>query len=63
MIEVDGSGHFDEDRTAHDHVRDKVLEREGFRTLRVTNADVNANLEGVFQAVLEALRGAKALRP
>lgn len=49
VIEVDGASH--EYRQEHDHIRDAVLAREGFRTLRVSNASVRDNLDGVMERV------------
>ena len=52
VIEIDGSQHAD---SKHDRVRDRVLDREGFETLRIWNADVTNNLEGVLATILHAL--------
>jgi very-short-patch-repair endonuclease len=38
VIEVDGQTH--DDRVDHDRLRDAVLAREGYRTLRFSNEDV-----------------------
>jgi carbamoyl-phosphate synthase small subunit len=51
IVEVDGDTH-DE---AKDRLRDDVLAGLGFRVLRVSNHDVMAKLEGVFDAVVIAL--------
>lgn len=56
IVEVDGDTH-DE---AKDRLRDDVLAGLGFRVLRVSNHDVMANLEGVFDVVLSALAEASA---
>src|SRR6202021_544981 len=45
IAEVDGSQHGDGAQFAHDAIRDAMLRRAGFRTLRFWNSDVNANLE------------------
>lgn len=45
VVEVDGMSH--EHRVEHDAVRDAVLLREGYRTLRIAAVDVRDNFEGV----------------
>ena len=54
IVEVDGDTH-DE---AKDRRRDEYLAQRGFRVMRVTNADVMTNMDGVLQAILGALEGA-----
>ena len=51
VIEVDGNEHATDPRRAKDAVRDAVLAREGFRTLRFLATDVMHNLEGVSIAI------------
>ena len=51
IIEVDGDTH-DEMK---DRVRDEVLAEHGFRVVRVTNAEVMGNMEGVVGAILISL--------
>ncbi len=54
VIEVDGSQHGW--RAAHDTERDRRLaERGGFRVLRFWNNDIDENLPGVMQTILNAL--------
>jgi very-short-patch-repair endonuclease len=55
VVEVDGGQHGDPDAETHDAVRDAVLAHEGFQTIRVWNADVNTNLDGVMQLILATL--------
>jgi shikimate dehydrogenase len=55
VIEVDGAEHGSDVRRPHDAVRDAVLTREGFRTLRFLATDVLLNLEGVGRAIHETL--------
>ena len=56
IVEVDGDTH-DE---AKDRLRDGELSAEGYRVLRVTNADVMANIGGVGEAIRLALTEAPA---
>lgn len=51
VIEVDGGGH----GGARDQVRDAWFVGEGFRVLRFWNAEVDGNIEGVMQVVLDAI--------
>ncbi|HQU68824.1 MAG TPA: DUF559 domain-containing protein [Albidovulum sp.] len=53
VVEVDGGGH----GGLRDQVRDAWFVAQGFTVLRVWNADVDGNLEGVMQVVLDALDG------
>jgi very-short-patch-repair endonuclease len=57
IIEVDGSQHADDQRQVeHDVVRDAILRKAGFRTLRFWNSDVSDNLDGVVQTIQLALQ-------
>ena len=53
VIEVDGGLHGGPEDTA----RDAWFQGQGFTVLRVWNSDVDGNLEGVMQLVLDALEG------
>ena len=55
VVEVDGAQHTQAAQAAHDEVRDRVLEREGFRTLRVTGSDVLNRLASVMDGILAVL--------
>lgn len=55
VVEVDGSGHF-EDKTADSDVRrDTFLNSIGCKVLRFTNADINGNIDGVVLKILELI--------
>jgi very-short-patch-repair endonuclease len=57
IVEIDGSQHADDDRQIdHDAMRDAILRRAGFHTLRFWNSDVSANLDGVVQTIQLALQ-------
>ena len=51
VVEVDGASHHDEDRVRKDRVRDAVLRREGFTTLRFSNEAVRDDVEGILEVV------------
>lgn len=55
VIEVDGSQHAEDGQAAHDKVRDRVLAREGFETLRVWAGQVARDLDGVMDSIVLAL--------
>lgn len=54
-VEVDGAHHHDSDQILRDAVRDGVLAREGFATLRIPGLDIRDNLEGVVQLIRDRL--------
>ena len=56
VIEVDGGQHGMEDGIRSDQARDAFLQSQGFRVLRFWNSDVDANLDGVMEGILDALR-------
>jgi very-short-patch-repair endonuclease len=51
IVELDGSQHVD---NADDAARTAALKADGWRVIRYWNNDVNANVEGVAEAVVEA---------
>jgi very-short-patch-repair endonuclease len=53
VIEVDGDSHAESEM--RDARRDAYLGSLGFEVLRVSNADVSQNLDGVMRAVLDTL--------
>lgn len=64
VIEVDGDTHAVAE--GYDASREDFMAREGYRTIRVTNAEVMQNLEGVIAQISFSLRekeGARAAQP
>ncbi|MEK9209819.1 endonuclease domain-containing protein [Sphingomonas sp. 2378] len=64
VIEVDGDTHAVAE--GHDASRKGFMAREGYRTIRVSNADVMENLDGVIRRISFSLRekeGARAVEP
>jgi very-short-patch-repair endonuclease len=55
VVEVDGDPHYTEEGLAKDRAREAYLSARGYRVLRVTNADVMRNGEGVYLTVAAAL--------
>jgi very-short-patch-repair endonuclease len=56
IIEVDGASHDLPGRDERDQERDSFLTSQGFRVIRVRDADVIANSEKGFAAIEEAVR-------
>jgi very-short-patch-repair endonuclease len=56
VIEADGGQHGMPDGVRSDQARDAFLQSQGFRVLRFWNSDIDANLEGVMESILSALR-------
>jgi len=59
IVEVDGDTH----EAAKDQVRDAALADRGYSTVHVTNPDVMNNMDGVLQAIAEALRQSEIPHP
>jgi very-short-patch-repair endonuclease len=55
VIEGDGCQHGTDLQAGHDTIRDAVLAREGFSTLRVQATDVMKNLEGMTIMIRRAV--------
>ena len=55
VVELDGEPHDFEERQNADQRRDAFLAAEGFRVLRFTNGQVMSNLEGVVEAIRQAI--------
>ena len=57
VVEVDGGTHGSVAEIRNDAARTRELERLGYRVMRVTNADVMGNIEGVLDSLLAVLNG------
>ena len=57
VIEVDGDTHATKAALVHDFRRSVFLRNEGYTVLRFTNAEVLRGADGVYDVVLQALRG------
>jgi very-short-patch-repair endonuclease len=55
VIEIDGGQHAMEEGLRSDRERDMFLQSRGFRVLRFWNSDVDRNLTGVVESILNAL--------
>lgn len=63
IVEVDGATHGTEAEIEYDHSRQRHLEKEGFIVLRVTNADVADNIEGVMEMIVDAVARCRTPTP
>jgi crossover junction endodeoxyribonuclease RuvC len=61
VIELDGGQHAD--ALAADRKRTAFLERQGFSVIRFWNNEVAANIDGVLQAILNAIAKQKTTPP
>jgi very-short-patch-repair endonuclease len=60
VIEVDGGQHGRPSHQARDAARDAHLAAAGFRVIRVWNIEVDRNLIGVCDGILDAMRASGA---
>ena len=47
IIELDGSGHYEDKGIEKDALRTESLEQYGLKVIRISNLDINKNFEGV----------------
>lgn len=55
VIEVDGATHSRPHEIARDSERTRILEACGYHVMRLQNADIYDNIEGVLEAILAEL--------
>lgn len=56
IIELDGGHHNKSNAIERDEKRDKFLKNEKFAVLRIWNNEIEKNLDGVYQKILEHLK-------
>jgi very-short-patch-repair endonuclease len=61
VVEVDGNEHAA--RSAHDAERTRLLQTEGYRVVRFSNAEVMENIEGVIAAITSTIADKQKGRP
>ena len=54
IVEADGSQHAS---SARDGVRDRYFEMKGYRTLRFWNEDIQENIDGAAEQIIQAAAG------
>ncbi len=62
-LEVDGATHWTPEQLAHDERRTAFLQAAGWQVLRITNADIYENLDGVWLTIAQRLPPPAASRP
>lgn len=63
VIEVDGGQHYEEDKKAYDISRDNKFKSLGLTVLRFTNTEINENIDGVVEKILDNLQAKSPLVP
>lgn len=53
IIELDGGQHNQQANQEQDSVRQKYLENQGYKVLRFWNTDIDQNLQGVVQIIID----------
>jgi very-short-patch-repair endonuclease len=56
IIEIDGSQHGEAPGLQHDRIRDAHFMQAGFRVLRFWNNQINKELSGVMDTILDAIK-------
>jgi len=59
VIELDGGQHNESEAIKYDKERTDYMESQGYRVIRFWNNDVDNNLEGVYEKLLEFCSGDK----
>ena len=55
-IELDGGQHNEPNNISYDEERTKYLNNRGYRVLRFWNTDIDKNLKGVYEMILQAVK-------
>ena len=56
IIEVDGGQHNEPNNISYDEERTEYLNNRGYRVLRFWNTDIDKNLKGVYEMILQAVK-------
>jgi very-short-patch-repair endonuclease len=56
VIELDGGQHSEPGHRQRDEVRDTVLEREGYYTIRIWNGEIDTDMSGVMETIHRVLQ-------
>lgn len=56
IVEVDGGQHNLPEQSEHDKEKDNFFIKHGFSVFRVWNNEIDSNLEGVIEKILELLQ-------
>ena len=56
VIELDGSGHYDDEQISKDYLRTQALKKANLTVLRFCNLDINNNFYGVCEYIDSAVK-------
>ena len=56
IIEIDGGQHNETYNIEYDTKRTNFLESKGYKVIRFWNCDIDHNIEGVYQRILEEIK-------
>lgn len=57
VIEIDGGQHNEENNIKYDKTRTKYLNSKGYKVIRFWNNEIDQNLDGVYEKLLNILEG------
>jgi very-short-patch-repair endonuclease len=57
IVELDGRQHGEKEHVEKDHIRDEILRAKGYKILRIWNNEINNNLEGVAERIMQLIEG------
>lgn len=61
VIEIDGSGHYTDTGITYDKERTAFLEEYGLTVIRITNAEIRENFDGVCEYIDEIVKRMKEI--
>ena len=56
VVEIDGSQHYDAEKTKYDRERTEYLERFGLKVIRIPNNEITGNFAGVCEYIDQFVR-------
>lgn len=59
IIEIDGGQHNDDEHKIYDIERSQYLNSRGYTVIRFWNNEIDNNLEGVYQRIIETIENIK----
>jgi len=63
VVELDGGQHGEVGHRQRDEIRDALLEREGYYTIRIWNGGIDTDMNGVMETIHRVLRMRRAGAP
>lgn len=56
VLEIDGGQHNEPENIKEDKLRTDFIESKGYKVLRFWNNDINLNIQGVYETLLNAVK-------